>query len=467
MPLLPQAAQRMLPPCRYMLAAVSGDPLIEFASHPLLFIHNPTRRVIDGKPASPAEVPYQIAFKKRSDRDHGLFYTFCGGALIGSTKILTAAHCFVRENYPLFAMCLGYTYLDDLTNTYAVAGSLRNIARQKEPHEQWRPIHNITYPPSYRFPENDIAVVFVLTPYTLNDLVQPIDIADTYENYEGYCLVSGYGEISNQVTSDTLMKAHLLLLANERCPRITQFRNLFYNICTSAIGAEIGIYASSPFEFNNHVAPIPYAKRHTDYNGKCLVSGYGRTGHGTKDTTEILLLANLEIMPNSLCGKVHRKRMENFVCTFSSFTDVGKRNTTLRWFSRYDSVRVVRFVPKLSSATLNYYADIKMTPNSPWLSYASRLFYGIGGKRADRSPDGLRSAPPMDTLSTRGVTAIVSNPLTKQTNTHIEIWEANVDDARHSNQNSLVDVNLRWIPCFVAHQTTTFSFLEVFEGTLI
>ncbi|KAH9630108.1 hypothetical protein HF086_004814 [Spodoptera exigua] len=138
-------------------------------------------------------------------------------------------------------MCLGYTYLDDLTNTYAVAGSLRNIARQKEPHEQWRPIHNITYPPSYRFPENDIAVVFVLTPYTLNDLVQPIDIADTYENYEGYCLVSGYGEISNQVTSDTLMKAHLLLLANERCPRITQFRNLFYNICTSAIGAEIGI----------------------------------------------------------------------------------------------------------------------------------------------------------------------------------------------------------------------------------
>ncbi|KAH9630109.1 hypothetical protein HF086_004815 [Spodoptera exigua] len=83
-------------------------------------------------------------------------------------------------------------------------------------------------------------------------------------------------------------------------------------------------YASSPFEFNNHVAPIPYAKRHTDYNGKCLVSGYGRTGHGTKDTTEILLLANLEIMPNSLCGKVHRKRMENFVCTFSSFTDVGK-----------------------------------------------------------------------------------------------------------------------------------------------
>ncbi|XP_022828298.1 transmembrane protease serine 9-like, partial [Spodoptera litura] len=83
-------------------------------------------------------------------------------------------------------------------------------------------------------------------------------------------------------------------------------------------------YTKHPFNYNNNIGPIPYAKRHTDYRGKCLVSGYGRTGQGKKDLTEILLLANLDLMPNELCGKVHRRRMDLFVCTFSSVTDVGK-----------------------------------------------------------------------------------------------------------------------------------------------
>ncbi|XP_050563135.1 chymotrypsinogen A [Spodoptera frugiperda] len=203
------------------------------------FPYNTTLRVYNGEPATPAELPYQIALKTRAEYDNGLFYTFCGGALISRSKVLTAAHCFVRENNVVVAICQGYTYLQDLTDKYAVAGTLRNRARQEEAHEQWRTIYNVNYPASYKFPEHDIAVLFVF-PYTLNDLVKPIKIAKTYENYEGYCLVSGYGEVSNQVTSDTLMKAYVLILANNKCPRVTQYRDLEYNICTSAIGTDIG-----------------------------------------------------------------------------------------------------------------------------------------------------------------------------------------------------------------------------------
>uniref|UniRef100_A0A2H1W0X6 SFRICE_020915 n=1 Tax=Spodoptera frugiperda TaxID=7108 RepID=A0A2H1W0X6_SPOFR len=41
-------------------------------------------------------------------------------------------------------------------------------------------------------------------------------------------------------------------------------------------------------------------------------------------------------------------------------------------------------------------------------SFVSAVFYGIGGKRVDRSPDSKRSAPPMDIRNTRRVTAVYS-----------------------------------------------------------
>ncbi|XP_050563136.1 plasma kallikrein [Spodoptera frugiperda] len=203
-------------------------------------------RVVNGYPAKLGDVPYQIAMKILVSRARNLYMTFCGATLVAPNKMITAAHCFEEQGrsncHKLFYP--GQASSGLLKHRYAVAGNLLNVAKYSasDSDGQWRALNRVIYPKKYVFPKHDIAVAF----------------------------------------------------------------------------------SKAPFTYNAHVGPIPYAKRHTDYNGKCLVSGYGRTGQGKKDTTEILLLANLDIMRNEMCSKVHRRRMDLFVCTYSSVTDVGK-----------------------------------------------------------------------------------------------------------------------------------------------
>ncbi|XP_049703750.2 transmembrane protease serine 9 [Helicoverpa armigera] len=78
------------------------------------------------------------------------------------------------------------------------------------------------------------------------------------------------------------------------------------------------------FVFNSNIGPIPPASRNMDYKGKCLVSGFGRTGHRKKDIADRLLLAHLELIPSSLCSRIHRRRMDKLICTSTMLADVGK-----------------------------------------------------------------------------------------------------------------------------------------------
>ena len=49
-------------------------------------------RIIGGSKAKKAEIPWQVSLYKF--RTEGFCNAGCGGILIGSTKVITAAHCF-------------------------------------------------------------------------------------------------------------------------------------------------------------------------------------------------------------------------------------------------------------------------------------------------------------------------------------------------------------------------------------
>ncbi|KAJ0183204.1 hypothetical protein K1T71_001180 [Dendrolimus kikuchii] len=107
-------------------------------------------------------------------------YTFCGGTILAENKILSAAHCFFNTIYNCQNFFLGETRALSLDNTYAVAASLRNIARGGYKYEQWRTLENLTYPPTYNFPDADIAILFVKKPFLYNDYVKPIEYSKHY-----------------------------------------------------------------------------------------------------------------------------------------------------------------------------------------------------------------------------------------------------------------------------------------------
>ena len=42
------------------------------------------------------EFPWQVRFRRKGES----YDTFCGGSIIDSETVLTAAHCFYKENDP-------------------------------------------------------------------------------------------------------------------------------------------------------------------------------------------------------------------------------------------------------------------------------------------------------------------------------------------------------------------------------
>nr|XP_026498596.1 transmembrane protease serine 9-like [Vanessa tameamea] len=199
-------------------------------------------RVVNGKPGKLGDVPYQVAFKTLIKRSR-IYTTFCGGTIIGPTKLLSAAHCFSENPNACQKLCGGGGTPKTLSHKYAVAGNLRNRGYYQEfdseANGQWRKMKQVVYPPTYAFPKDDIAIVFLFKPFVYNSYVNYVPHAIRLTDYHGKCLVSGYGRISNKASSDKLLLADLTLIPMVRCNQMHR-RNMRRFICTSSKFTDVG-----------------------------------------------------------------------------------------------------------------------------------------------------------------------------------------------------------------------------------
>ncbi|CAG7718808.1 unnamed protein product [Allacma fusca] len=164
---------------------------------PPVSVSSPKILVVGGQPALKNEFPYQISLQRNGRH-------ICGGAIISERAVLTAAHCVQLGEVQEFVVVAGDHSLinDDGTE------QRRNVsAKILHPnYDAWTVF-------------NDVALLTLTTPLTLNGAVNAIILPPEGHLAVGVGLASGWG-ISNQEEdklSDILQKVGVPLATDEIC----------------------------------------------------------------------------------------------------------------------------------------------------------------------------------------------------------------------------------------------------------
>ncbi|KAM4709183.1 myeloblastin-like [Discoglossus pictus] len=169
--------------------------------------------IVGGREARPNSHPYIASLQFR--RQH-----FCGGSLIASQFLLTAAHCLTDLNPSMVTVVLG-------------AHSLRNNEASKQTYRISRVFENGFNPQTL---DNDILILRLDRPVTLNRNVQLVRLPAANENVsEGTgCVAAGWGRLSTQGrVPDRLQELNVTVTNRNLCrPN---------NICTGVFMRQAGI----------------------------------------------------------------------------------------------------------------------------------------------------------------------------------------------------------------------------------
>ncbi|KAL2718150.1 chymotrypsin-1-like [Vespula squamosa] len=196
-------------------------------------------RIVGGSRAAVGEFPHQVSL--RVNKNH-----ICGGSIISSRHIVTAAHCvnnWIVPN-PYYSVVSGTNYLNS-------GGQVHNVA-------------SVTVHPKYVGTSqtswvNDVAVLTLVSTMVFNDLQRPIALLNTEVPNDSLLRLSGWGRIyANGPISNALLKADLYAKNNNICQR--QHTLVIYpsHICAlnqRGIGACQGD-SGGPLTYNGKLAGI-------------------------------------------------------------------------------------------------------------------------------------------------------------------------------------------------------------------
>lgn len=180
-----------------------------------------TARIVGGEIVTPHTHPYQA----------GLLVTFswatglCGGSLISTTRVVTAAHCPIGG-----------------TSTQVIFGAHELNTVEDTQQRRIVPSDNYRIHPSYNPSNfnNDVAVLILPTAVEFTAQIQPITLASGSATYEGITAkMSGWGRISDgsSTQSTQLRNAEQPVISNAACAAVFGTDTVISStICTSTAG---------------------------------------------------------------------------------------------------------------------------------------------------------------------------------------------------------------------------------------
>ncbi|KAF2881834.1 hypothetical protein ILUMI_24335 [Ignelater luminosus] len=166
----------------YALNTVESNPPIE-------------TRIIGGLHAHGHSFPYQVSIRHTAKNLH-----FCGGSILNSTIILTAANCLIDFQPSDLNVVVGSHKLSSGGDVYTI--------QQLKLHEQF----------NKNTRENDIGLIILQTPIQYSDNIRPIKLETRYAGSSIDVVLSGWGRISYPgVAPDNLQHINLKTISNVRC----------------------------------------------------------------------------------------------------------------------------------------------------------------------------------------------------------------------------------------------------------
>lgn len=162
-------------------------------------------RIVGGTNATKSQFPFYaqiVSTMKLNESSTGS--ANCGGSVISSTYILTAAHCV--QNATLVRIILGFYTVDD------TRGATGHTIKSVHIHDQYNATAKL----------HDIAIIELSKEIKFTDFVKPIQLSCNYTVSDISTLIAGTG-LTNDVDgklSSSLQWTNLTTISNERCTKL-------------------------------------------------------------------------------------------------------------------------------------------------------------------------------------------------------------------------------------------------------